>query len=202
MDFAELQVAFYARGFNFMNDSSTEEARAQRWINEAYHELCEEDRWPFIETLVTGAAPLALTRARDVVSVVNTTDEQTLIPTTQRWVNESFATIPTDGLPRYWYAVHSATDTITVKMAPAATGKTLSVVFYQHPADLTGTDDPVVPARWHHLILDGAVRRAYLDNDQAEQAAQAEASRQAGLVGMRKWLLNQAPPSLISTEFV
>lgn len=201
MDFAELTAAFYARGFNFMNDAGSEETRAQRWVNEAYHELCEEADWPFLETIVTGTAPLALTRARNVSSVVNTTDQQTLIPTTQAWVNESYGTIPTGGVPRYWYAVNSATDTITVKTAPAPSGKTLSVVFYQHPADLTGTDDPVVPSRWHYLIVEGAVRRAYQDNDQVEEAAVAEAARQAGLVSMRRWLLNQAPPALISTEF-
>lgn len=201
MDFSDLYGAVFARGFNYLNDGGSELARVKRWVNEAYHELCEEADWPFLETVVTGAAPLALTRARNVAVVYDDTDKCDLTPSTQQAVISQYGDVPTDGIPLYWYSVTSATDTITVKTAPAPSGKTLRVVFYQHPADLSGdTDEPIVPSRWHYLIEEGAVRRAYADADQDTEAARCEGTRQLGLVSMRKYLLNQAPPSLVSTE--
>lgn len=200
-DLEAIRTAVFKRGFNFMDDSGTESARVDDWINEAYHELCEENDWPFLQTTVSGTAPLALTRARNVESVYDTTDEYPLTPTTLKWVNENYGDPTTDGLPIYWYSVTSATDTITVKTAPAPSGKTINVVFYQHPADLAvDADIPVVPARWRRLIFLGAIRRAYEDNDQSEQAVAVEAERSAGLEKMERFLLNQAPPSIISTE--
>ena len=54
---AELRTEVFSP-YSYLNDSGTQAARVDRWINQAYHELCDQAPWPFLEATSTGAAPL------------------------------------------------------------------------------------------------------------------------------------------------
>ena len=190
----------FNRGFHFMNDNGVEEARVKQWYNEAYIEICEAEEWPFLVATASGAAPLALTRARRVTDVIDTVQEVPLDYMPKKSLRAIYGVIPTDS-PRFWYPT-TASDTITVNLAPVSTNA-LAVDFIQYPALLSADGDiPVVPVRWHWVITEGAVRRAYEDNDQDIPAATAEKRFQYGLQGMRKSLIPESYDSIpiISTE--
>jgi hypothetical protein len=71
-------------------------------------------------------------------------------------------------------------------------GGTLAVRYIKVPTDLSaGTDTPVVPTRFHTLIVDGAVRRGLVDMSGFQDAEAVEAERQRGLAVMRATLVVQ-----------
>jgi hypothetical protein len=195
---AEVVQEVLNRGFHYMDDGGTEEARVQRWVNDSYHEICEEADWPFLEATAAGAATLALTRCRRVIDVAHTTDNRSLAYATRAQIREMYGVTPESGTPTYWYPSTSATDTYTINVAPVSTDS-VSVLFVQYAATLTGSDALVIPARYHWVVVEGAVRRAYADSDQYEQAAACEAFRQSGLKQMKESLL---APSLDSTYII
>ena len=86
MDFSGLQTEFFARGFDYLNDAGTGLTRAKRWLNDAYHEICQTADWPFLETSVTAANPQTLTDARKILTVHDATNHLPLIPTTHKWI--------------------------------------------------------------------------------------------------------------------
>jgi hypothetical protein len=194
VDFQDIYQEVFNRGFHYLDDSGTELARVKQWVNDAYSEICEIEDWPFLETTATGNAPLALTRCRNVESVVNTTDGIPLTWAPRRWVIDIFGTVPA-GTPRWWYLEWSATDTATVNVAPTAVDG-LSVRLFQHPVALSADGDtPVIPARFHWLIVEGAVAKAYRDADQYQEAQAVEMRLAEGINSMRTQLLQQGKPS-------
>jgi hypothetical protein len=74
-------------------------------------------------------------------------------------------TCRTRGRPTYFYRDSQT----SIKVYPANTSISLSVRYCKAPADLTGTDTPIVPADYHDLIVDGAVLYAKKDDDTFDQ---------------------------------
>lgn len=181
MNFGELRTEFLARGFDYLSTT-----RADRYINQAYGELCEMERWPFLEKTTTGAAPLTISDLGAVASVLDADRNAKLNYIDRRTLFDIYKDLSTTGEPR-WYYIE---DGKTLKTYPV--GGTLNVRYWIVPAELSGdTDAPVVPTRFHNLIVDLAVRRAYIDSDnfEAAQALQAEADR--GMTVMAQSLLAQ-----------
>lgn len=186
--FSLIQTEFFARGYDYLNDAGAGLARAKRWINEAYLELCEEERWPFLMATATGASPLAIADLREVAIVTDTGRSNQLHPMPEDELTDYYISLTTVGVPLYYYL----TDT-TVNVYP--TGGTLSVRYWKVPVALSAAGDiPVIPDRFTNLIIDGAVRRAANTYDAAEDAAAAEAERQRGLDIMRRSLLFRSGP--------
>src|SRR3954465_13450910 len=127
MDFATLKTEFYARGFDYLNDSGAGTARAGRWVNQAYLELCELGGWPFLDATATGAAPLTIADLRTVESVVDTATNTILAHVDRRTATEWDPTLPATGPPCiYWIAGGT-----TITTYP--TGGTLSVRYWKVP---------------------------------------------------------------------
>ena len=61
----------------------------------------------------------------------------------------------------------------------------------QVPAELGDNDSPLVPSRFQNLIVDGAARRGYYDDDEPDMAQAVEAERQSGISLMVSSLLSQ-----------
>lgn len=181
MDFTALQTEFYARGFDYLNDAGAGVTRAKAWINDAYLEICDEYEWPFLEAVATGNGTVAVTDLKTVLWVVDTTNNVALDFLDRRTiVDQVDANLTTVGTPSYWYL----NDT-TVAVYPVGSTTALSVKYIKVPVVLSaGGDTPVVPARYHQAIIDGAVRRALLDTNNAEDAKAAEAERQAKVTTM------------------
>lgn len=189
--FLELQTEFYARGFNDLQSDAAGTTRVKAWINEAYHEICDEEDWSFLEADSTGAAPLTISDLRKVCSVVNTTAGQELDLSTREALSDVFGTTLTGtGTPR-WYYIDAGT---IVRAYPV--GGSLAVRYYKVPTSLSADgDEPVVPERFHWLITAGAVRRGYQDRHNPQAAEAVEVERQRGLMVMKKSLLVPARPS-------
>lgn len=183
MNFGQLQMDLIRRG----NFGEVAQDRLKRWVNESYHEICNAADWPFLEATTSGAAPVTVADLRKVISVHDATNRIALTPTTRRWVLSHFGDIAsTSGVARFYYV-----DNGVIKAYPVA--GTLSVYYIKFPADLSATtDSPVVPTRFHSIIVDGAVRRAYEDADRFQESQAIEQSRLLRLENMKTMLLTQA----------
>lgn len=178
---------FY-RGFDYLNDGGTGLARVKRWINDAYHEICQTADWPFLETTTSSSAPVTLTDLRKVLTVHDATNRQPLRPTTRKWIIATFGeNASTSGYPRFYYVENQV-----VRAYPVS--GTITVYYLKFPTDLSANGDtPVVPTRFHDLIVDGAVKRAYEDSDNFQEAQLLGQQISARLENMRSTLLSEAP---------
>lgn len=187
---------FFARGFQFLNDAGAGLVRTKSLYNSAYLELCEEEKWPFLLTSASGAAPLTVADMREVESVRDTGQLSVKLwhrPATD--IEEDYGLLTTVGSPLWYYIENSIIRTYPV-------GGTLSVRYYKVPAELVNdADEPLVPNRFRRYIVEGMIRQAAMeDNPQLAQAAEAE--RQIGLNLMRRSLLFQAGPPQFSRNTV
>ena len=164
-DLAALRVELYGP-YSYLNDGGTQATRGDRWINLAYHELCEQAPWPFLETSTSGAAPLTISDLADVITVTDT-DGVVLDPIQydplRRIVN---ADISVTGTPGYYYLTGG-----TVVNAYPVPSASISVRYRKVPTDLSSwTDEPLVPSEYRDIIALGALRRAAIDNQSWEAA--------------------------------
>lgn len=184
-----LLTEFYARGFSSLNDSGTGTTRATQWINDGYQAVCELDSWPFLETTITGPAPLTISDLREILYVVDTTQGFRLVQGDARDVVDLDPAVTTSGIPTmYWLD-----GLTTLKVWQANTGDSLSVRYIKTPTDLSsGTDVPVVPGRYRNLIVDFAVMQALKDKSNFDEAKALLASVQPDIQRMRDALLDRA----------
>ena len=162
---AELRTEVFGP-YSYLNDSGTQAARVDRWINAAYHELCDQAPWPFLETTSTGAAPLTISDLADVITVVDS-EGVTLDPiqydSLRRLVDTDLATTGTPG----WYYLTGGS-VVNAYPVPSAS---ITVRYRKKPTDLSSAADvPLVPDEYRDIIALGALRRAAIDN-QAWEAA-------------------------------
>lgn len=178
----DLQTELYARGADHLMQDAQGVARGLRWINQAYAEVYRAEAWPFRLNTATGAAPLSIPTLGKVLSVVDTANANyPLTEMTERELTPFDVTLT--GTPVYYYR-----DNLQVKTWPV--GGTLSVRFYNLLTLLAApTDQTLVPVDYMDVIVNGAVRRACLDRNDADGYEMAEAERQRGLALMRDDLL-------------
>lgn len=162
---AELRTEVFGP-YSYLNDSGTQAARVDRWINQAYHELCDQAPWPFLETTSTGAAPLTISDLGDVITVTDT-DGVVLEPIQydpiRRVVNGD---LTTTGSAAFYYLTGG-----TVVNAYPVPSASITVRYRKKPTNLSSAgDEPLVPDEYRDLIALGALRRAAIDN-QAWEAA-------------------------------
>jgi hypothetical protein len=185
MNLGQLKTAVAARGFNYLLDGSTDEDRLERVINQSYQQICEMERWPFLNTaFYTGALPSTIAdlgRIEAVTFNASTSDQQLLEPKSREWLLRSFPSLTQTGTPLFYYL----NDT-SLRVFPVNTGQ-FTVVYWEIPPDLSAdSDTPLIPSRWHSVIEDLAV--FYLAEDQeTRQNANANVERQ--LLVMRQSLL-------------
>lgn len=179
VNFEELANEVFARGFSYLNRTEAGRDRVRRWVNQAYASLCEIYPWPFLETEQTGVPPLVLSDLRLVLSVRDAVTHSKLEPITTRDVFDE-TLVGTPG----WYYLQDT----TLHTYPVGTGQ-ISVRYIFIPAVLTGTADPVVPERFHDIIVDWAVHKGYKDADQFERAAALRAEIDRDLMAMAASLM-------------
>lgn len=173
MNFAALTTELADRGFDYLSAS-----RLGRYINVAYHELCDLEEWPFLEASASGAAPLTISDVRTVLSVYDQAANANLTARERRGLVEDYRDLTTTGPPRFFYLDGTSLSTYPV-------GGTLNARYIKVPPDLAGdTDTPLVPPRFHYVIVDIAARRAYIDSDAYDkaQAVQAEVDRMVAIM--------------------
>lgn len=194
MNLSQIRQEVQDRGFDF--DAA---ARIDRWINRAYQRINDRHAWPFLETTTTGAAPLTISDIRNVLSVIDTTNELPLEWEDQRSIRERDPTLNNSGNPESWYL-----DGSQLKVYPANTTNSLSVIYLKVPAELTAdADTPIFAARYHYVLVDGAVSFAYKDTDNFEAWDAMKAEFEEGLQEMANILLvpNYDTPAEITPSF-
>lgn len=186
MNFGELQQELMDRGFSYLNDSANGQARAKRWINRAYAELVEEADWEFAKGLASGPPPLTVSDMRDVLSV--TGPNGALEESTIASLDDDFD-LTTTGTAAWWYR-----DGTQIKVYPVDT-QDVTVRYLKTPADMVASGDvPIVPPRYHELIVDLAVIRALKDRSNfQETTALRQMLDTTDLPAMRAALLGQDP---------
>lgn len=201
MTFQEMLTEFYARGFDYLNDSGAGEVRAKRWINQSYQEICGLDDWPFLEASTSGACPLTISDLRTVMSVTDTTTKQPIGFVDRRTIYEAYPTADSmtgSGLFAY------LTGGNTINVFPGNTDA-VSVRYIRVPTDLSAsTDTPLIPARYRYAIVDFACGRAYMDSDNPEMAQAVRADGDTLVGSMREHLLygqHQDPDSVVAYGF-
>lgn len=182
MNYGQLQVDLLRRGYDHVDQD-----RLRRWINESYHEVCNEADWPFLEASTSGAAPLTVADLRRVQAVHDATNRVPLRPTTRRWIVSTYGdVVSTTGVARFYYVENGV-----VRAYPVA--GTITVYYYKVPTDLAVTTDvPIVPTRFHTIITDGAVRRALEDLKDYQGAQATEAARRLKIENMKVILLTES----------
>ena len=160
---AEFLAEFYAMGFSYLSDTPAGVARATRWINQAYRELCGLERWPFLEATVVAAAPATVADLAEVLSVVDTTNANQTLAQADQVTLSATVDLTSLGVPQCYYITNGT----TVNVWPVATNQ-LSIRYVVKPSNLTaGTDTVIVPSEYSDVIVLGAVRRGLLDDTDA-----------------------------------
>lgn len=193
MDNTALKAAVASRGFARLSAGDQ-----QQVVNDAVHELDSlEPRWPYLLTSTTGTMPLVIADLLEVATVLNTTTD-----TKVEYVDfEDFAAYAgelsrTGTDPQYWYFTAGSTTSLT---GYPVTSRTVQVVYWKTSSDLSaGGDTPLAPSRWHHVIVDMAVRNAHVLKG-VDPPASLEASIDRKLARMRTDLLyrQSAGPSQV-----
>lgn len=138
----------------------------KRLLNESYKRICDGEPWIFLETTATGAAPLTVSDVRQVEAVTSTPDDISLTYMARDVLERMYPDLPETGSPSWWYF---ASET-SIATYPTSTN-TIKVTYLKNPSDLSANGDlPVIPTRFHFLIVLGAAMdaHAYQDNSGAE----------------------------------
>lgn len=171
---ATLRQELSDRGFAYLTT-----ARLNWLINAAHTELNEFELWPWRYTTASGPAGLYISDLGVISSVVDTDARHALVPRTARDLLNEVTDLSTPGSPVFFYPSAST----IVNTYPV--GGTLSVRYYAAtPPLIQDADLPVIPARFIPTIIDIAVRRGYLDDENfpSVQGLQAEIDRQIELM--------------------
>jgi hypothetical protein len=166
--FGTVKQELYDSGFDYLVDNG-QTARAGRWVNQAYLELCGLEKWPFREVATTGTSPVQLQTLGDIIYVRDTVSKNKLVESEFDTLTDIQPDLTTTGTPQ-WYYQDSTSGTRTVTVFPVSTNS-LQIVYHQIPAALSSDGDIlIVPDRFIDIVVLGAMRRAYLDGtDTAQQ---------------------------------
>lgn len=182
MNLPELVSTFLARGFDYMATGE-----AELLINDAYQvDIVSTEDWPFLETQQETTAPITLENLESLEFVVDITAGVKLHPLDLRNLTDDYPLRQETGTPRFYYLTEDV-----LNVYPVNTTDTLLVRYRAFPPQLTGSATPVIPTRFHSLIVDGAVARAYEGSDDYELAQSAATVFQSRLQKMREVLLEQ-----------
>ncbi len=180
MQLSALRVEVQSRGFDYLPA-----ARINTWINYAYHDVCHRQAWPFLETTTSGTAPITISDFGHALSVVDTTGNGPLQWEDMRTILEFDPSLSATGSPELWYLNGSA-----LTVYPASTTNTISVRYLKVPTDLSAdTDTPILPSRFHYILVEGALVKAYKDDDEEQGAQAATGEFELGLLRMQAELL-------------
>lgn len=168
MTFDELVTAVGDRGFAHVST-----ARRGRWVNTAVWELHGMARWPFLEKSVTGTAPLTVSDLGTVEQVTDETNDLVLQHAPWQTLNDWYGDLTTTGTP-VWFYVAWPSGVPVVATYPVGT-VTIGVQYWKVTAELSGSNTPAAPTRFHSIYEDIAVREGYADSDNSAAAGQLQA---------------------------
>jgi hypothetical protein len=204
MNFSELKAELYARGTDYLSEDAAGVARAARWLNQGYREILNLHAWPFLQATATGSDGAGLVVVNDLRRIRFVTDasdggdpgRKLKRVSLDDLVAEDDANLSLTGRPEYYYL----DGTSTIKSYPQ--GGTLRTYYIKRVDPMTGdSDEPVFDEEYHPLIVDLAMIRAYLDNDNFESAAALRNEVNLSLAAMGEdYLLDSREVQFIRVE--
>jgi len=121
------------------------------YLNQAKNWIEDKDDWPWLETTTTGSSPLTISDLRKIIYVADTTNDCLLKEADLIDIARRDPGINDVGDPTRFYL-----DGLTsVKVWPVRTVN-LSVRYLKYSPELTASDTPLIPARYHMLWCDVA----------------------------------------------
>lgn len=166
MNLSEATIELKARGASYLSNG-----RVELMLNDAKNDFEDMYPWPWLEATTSGPGPLEISDLKQVLYVVDSDRDNVLWGTTANDVimQESWSDITssatTGDSPARWY-IDGAT---TLSVFPASTNN-LYVRYLRFSPELSGTDTPLIPRRYHNLWLDFAMVRVYRDSDDLNRA--------------------------------
>lgn len=185
MTLTEIQDAVKPHGFS---DQST--TTLNRWINDAYFKIVGAENWPFLEkgpyTLNTAASTAAATNTPadlgKVLSIISTSGGTKLARLSRdAYLARLAADGTADGTPLF-YTIYAG----EIRLYPEPSGTPSYNLYYlSDPAALSaGSDVPLIPERYHHLIVTGALMNGYRQFDDTENVGITTSEFGSGLQQM------------------
>ena len=175
MTFDELVQELFARGADYLDEDTESQARAGRWINQAYREILNLHAWPFLQASLVGTAGAGTVTIPDlrrllIVSNVDGTDGTQPGSKLDRTTLEDLVRLDEDvaltGPPDRYYVLGGT------QVTAFPLGGTIRADYFKRVAPMSGTDSPIFDEEYHDLIVDRAFIKVYKDSDNFE-AAQA-----------------------------
>jgi hypothetical protein len=183
--FKELQEELYNRGFS---DLEAEAARVKRWLNAAMGEIADFAPWPFLEGSKQAKAPMVIADLGHVLDVTDLAHDNQLGYADRRELVSIDPNLSSSGIAERWYLEGET----SFKVYPADVSSEFLVRYLKSVADLVADGDtPIVPAKYHELIVEGAVIRAYRNRDNYEAASLVRSEWKLGIENMVKALIKR-----------
>ena len=186
--FSTVLDEFYDSGFDYIRDDG-KEARAKRWVNQSYQELCGLEKWPFLYTTITGPAPKALPNLGQILSVVDTVEDSRLVETDESFLADIDPEL-TETAQSSFYYLTMVSEVPTLNVWPVSTNN-LSIHYFQSPNELSAdADELIVPNQFIDVVVLGAVRRGMMDGTDTQAQVQLVSQELQGRIdSMRKSIL-------------
>lgn len=196
MNLEELRTELLARGFDYLTS-----AEADNYLNDAYLlDICEEEDWPFLEATKEATAPLEISDLRAVEYVTNVTQEMKLDPLLRARITDDWnVDLTQTGTPNLYYI----TEGKTLNVFPVSTTDVIAVRYWKVPTRLSGIATPLLPERFHTLIIEGAVVRAFRKTSDWELSTAASQTFEVELLRMKNslgMLQHDAPDDYVVVE--
>jgi hypothetical protein len=186
MNLKQIREEVIASGAENIANDTGGEARLNRWIAQVIRDICDLKPWPFLMATKEGAAPLEVKDLAHVETFADVTNDNLLMPVTVGQLSMADPDLSDTGNAEYWYTE----DARTLKVYPANTSATFKVHYRKTPAALIDTEEPIIPADYHDLIVDGVRIKVYKASDNFEAAAEILKDYERRLEGMAHALLH------------
>lgn len=191
MNLGEIRAEVESRGYDYVSDS-----RLNLWIKQGYRWVCALEPWPFLESSVSGQAPLTISDLSQILHV--STGDETLRGADYRDIRDLDPSLDDTGTPVMWYLTGD-----TINTWPTST-ETLEVRYVRKPPELSSdSSTPLLPDAHHPLLVDYAVMSGLKDNDEYDQAQGLRAVIEAQVQDLRDQIMvrnYQNPTQIVQTR--
>lgn len=166
MNLSEAIIELKARGASYLSNP-----RCTIMLNDAKNDFEDLFPWPWLEATTSGAGPLEISDLKQVLYVVDSDRDNVLEGTTSNNIimqepwNDIVSSSSGNDVPYCWY-IDGET---TLSVYPASENN-IYVRYIRYSPELSGTDTPLIPARYHNLWIDFAMVRVYRDSDDLNRA--------------------------------
>jgi len=169
------------------------------YLNHAYMQFCTREPWPFLEKLLTTTFTASqaqqftsTTDVKQVLSIINTTKGYALDPARPETIYKNYvSSLTVPGIPFYYYepVVNTAApmgQQVHVYPQPISTDAAQMRYIYIPALLAAGGDIPVLPERFHRVLVFGALWQAYRLEDDPQSGDEYETMFEEGIINARQ----------------